>query len=264
MLLRLPKSLAALEEIGETIARFAAEGVTVFAGGMLKHMTHSMNEVLCTSFGALRAGLARRKARVLTVTLPRPNSAAAVWPRSSYDSGLDLWICAHGGAFAGPVVDIGTRFLVQFLDQAAPDATRAIDLGCGTGVLATALARARPDIQVFATDQSFAAVASARATAAANDVADRVEVRRDNALSSLPTASAELIVLNPPFHSGTSVHAGVGTRLISDAGRVLAPGGELWTVFNSHLDYRSALGRVGATRQVGRNAKFTVTVTTAR
>jgi 16S rRNA (guanine1207-N2)-methyltransferase len=69
--------------------------------------------------------------------------------------------------------------------------------------------------------------------------------------------------LNPPFHLGTSVHAGAGLKLIEAAGRVLVPGGELWTVFNSHLGYRAALGRcVGPTRQVARNAKFTVTVST--
>jgi 16S rRNA (guanine1207-N2)-methyltransferase len=51
--------------------------------------------------------------------------------------------------------------------------------------------------------------------------------------------------------------------LIEDAARVLARGGELWTVFNSHLGYQSTLRRVvGSTRQVGRNAKFTVTVST--
>ncbi|MEO7123329.1 MAG: methyltransferase, partial [Lacisediminihabitans sp.] len=41
--------------------------------------------------------------------------------------------------------------------------------------------------------------------------------------------------------------------------------GELWTVFNSHLSYRPALSRIiGSTRQVARNDKFTVTVSTRR
>ena len=41
---------------------------------------------------------------------------------------------------------------------------------------------------------------------------------------------------------------------------VQAPGRELWTVWNSHLRYRTALDRiVGPTVQVARNAKFTVT-----
>ena len=54
------------------------------------------------------------------------------------------------------------------------------------------------------------------------------------------------------------MHAGAGIKLIEAAARVLAPGGELWTVFNSHLHYQPALERlVGPTREVGRNPKFT-------
>lgn len=290
VLLRLPKSLSALDEIAEAIARFAAPDAVVYAGGMIKHMTRGMNDVLSRHFGTVLAGLARQKARVLTSagpdrrrgstserletprgdldasgleTLVPRSSTSAAWPRREFHPDLDLWVCAHGGAFAGTDIDIGTRFLLGFLDQAAPDADTVIDLGCGTGVLASALAKARPSIRVLASDQSAAAVASASATAAANGVADSVTVVRDDALSTQPDASAQLIVLNPPFHLGSSVHAGAGLKLIEDAARVLARGGELWTVFNSHLGYQSTLRRVvGSTRQVGRNAKFTVTVST--
>ena len=84
-------------------------------------------------------------------------------------------------------------------------------------------------------------------------------------MGSLPAGSADLILLNPPFHVGAAVHAGAGIKLIEAAGRVLAPGGELWTVFNSHLHYRPALERlVGPTREVGRNPKFTVTASTRK
>ena len=70
-------------------------------------------------------------------------------------------------------------------------------------------------------------------------------------------------MLNPPFHIGNTVHAGIALKLFADAGRVLAPGGELWAVWNSHLAYKPALNRlVGPTRQVARNPKFTVTVST--
>jgi 16S rRNA (guanine1207-N2)-methyltransferase len=61
------------------------------------------------------------------------------------------------------------------------------------------------------------------------------------------------------------VHAGAALKLFEDAARVLEPGGELWTVWNSHLAYKAALSRlVGPTRQVARNAKFTVTASTRR
>ena len=47
--------------------------------------------------------------------------------------------------------------------------------------------------------------------------------------------------------------------------RVLRPGGELWTVWNSHLGYRPQLERiVGPTRQIARGTKFTVTASTRR
>ena len=61
------------------------------------------------------------------------------------------------------------------------------------------------------------------------------------------------------------MHAGAALRLFDDAARVLAPGGELWAVWNSHLGYRAALERiVGPTRQVARNPKFTVTASVRR
>ncbi|MCL2514729.1 MAG: class I SAM-dependent methyltransferase [Microbacteriaceae bacterium] len=261
VLLRLPKSLDQLDEWAQLIAAHAAPDVVVLAGGMVKHMTLAQNEVLARHFGSVQAGLARQKARVVTASAPRASAAAPVtWPRTARLDPPGLTVVAHGGVFAGAALDIGTRFLLEHLDDAAPQAAAAIDLGCGTGVLAAALAQARPAIRVHASDQSAAAVASARATMQANGLADRVTVVRDDALGSLPEASAELILLNPPFHTGTTVTADVGIRLIADAARVLAPGGELRVVFNSHLRYQPTLRRlVGATRQVARNSKFTIT-----
>lgn len=260
VLLRLPRSLDALDEIAQAIAAHAASDVKVFAGGMVKHMALAMNDVLRSRFARVDVSHARQKARVLIATGVAPDAAAMTWPVTRRDVETGLAIVAYGSAFAGATVDIGTRFLLAHLDDAAPDAAGAIDLGCGTGVLATALAQRRPGIRVLATDQSAAAVASAAATAAANGVGDRVEVVRDDALSSVPSGTAELIVLNPPFHIGAAVHAGIALKLFAAAGRVLAPGGELWTVWNSHLRYRSDLERlVGPTRQIARNHLFTIT-----
>jgi 16S rRNA (guanine1207-N2)-methyltransferase len=46
---------------------------------------------------------------------------------------------------------------------------------------------------------------------------------------------------------------------------VLAPGGELRVVFNSHLRYQPTLRRlVGETRQLERTSKFTVTSSVKR
>ncbi|MET4637449.1 methyltransferase [Mycetocola sp. 2940] len=264
VVLQLPRSLDALAEIADLIARHAAADVTVYAGGRVKHMAHAMTDVLGALFGSVTASLAQQKSRVLTAREPRRPVGNSRWPAREFHDDLGLWVCAHGAAFAGTKVDIGTRFLLGFLDG-LPAAETAIDLGCGTGVIAAALARARPAMRVTATDQSAAAVASARQTAGANGLADRITVVRDDGLSGWPDSSAELIVLNPPFHVGATVHAGIAQKLFDDAARVLKPGGELWTVWNSHLGYRPTLDRtVGPTRQLGRNTKFTVTVSVAR
>ncbi|MET0974333.1 MAG: methyltransferase [Leifsonia sp.] len=265
VLLRLPRGLDALDEIAEAIARHAADDVRVVAGGRIKHMTPAMNEVLLRRFDRVDVTHARQKSRVLIATgVRRPSDADPPgWPRRVHDDAIGIDVIAHAAAFAGASVDIGARTLLASIDDAAPSATSMIDLGCGTGVLATAIALRRPGLRVIASDQSAAAVASARETAAANGVADRVDVVRDDALGRQPDGSAEFIVLNPPFHIGSTVHTGIALKLFADAGRVLAPGGELWTVWNSHLGYRAALTRlVGPTRQVARTAKFTVAVST--
>jgi 16S rRNA (guanine1207-N2)-methyltransferase len=263
VLMQLPRSLDALDEIARVLATSAAEDVRVIAGGRVKHMTTAMNDVLGRHFERVVASRAASKSRVLHASAPL-RGAGSPWPRRQHHPELGLTVCAHGAAFAGTSVDIGTRFLLGFLPEMR-DARDAIDLACGTGVLATMLARARPGTRVIATDQSAAAVASARATAAANGVGDRVEVVRDDGLGARPDGSADLVLLNPPFHSGAAVTDAIAPGLFADAARVLRPGGELWCVYNSHLGYRPALERlVGPTRQAGRNAKFTVTVAVRR
>ncbi|GGH39647.1 class I SAM-dependent methyltransferase [Microbacterium album] len=263
VVLQLPRSLDALDEIAGVVAADADDAVRLVAGGRVKHMTLAMNDVLARHFADVRASRAASKSRVLHAARPI-RGAAEPWPRRRDHPELGITVCAHGAAFAGTSVDIGTRFLLEFLPS-MPEAGTAIDLACGTGVLATALARLRPRTTVIATDQSAAAVSSARATAAANGVGDRVRVVRDDGLAAQPDASADLILLNPPFHSGAAVTAEIAPRLFADAARVLRPGGELWCVFNSHLGYRPVLERVvGPTGQAGRNPKFTVTVSTRR
>ncbi|MGF7121276.1 class I SAM-dependent methyltransferase [Rhodococcus sp. BE178] len=260
VLLQLPRSLDELDEIADAIARYADPGVVVFAGGRDKHITPTMNEVLARSFVNVRASRGRQKSRVLIADTPREISTAARFPISEHLDELDLDVFAHGAVFAGTQLDIGTRYLLEFLPRALPDARTAVDLGCGTGILAVALALWRPEIEVVATDQSAAAVASAEATARAAGVGDRVRGLRDDAMASLPDASVDLIVCNPPFHVGAAVHTGAATKMFAEAGRVLRPGGEMWTVFNSHLEYKSGLARaVGRTEVVGRNPKFSVT-----
>lgn len=217
-------------------------------------------------------GRTRRQSTVEQDTARKPSGSQAPDGSSSFPSrefheglgrngDLSLEVHAHGAVFAGAKVDIGTRFLLEFLPR-MPRVSTAVDLGCGSGVLATLLAASQPEVRVVACDVSAAAVRSARLTAGAQGVGDRVLAVHTDALEGFPPASAELILLNPPFHLGHSVHAGAALKLFRAAADVLTPGGELWTVWNSHLGYVPALEKhVGPTAIMGRNKKFTVTRT---
>ncbi|MBZ6371346.1 MULTISPECIES: class I SAM-dependent methyltransferase [Microbacterium] len=272
VLLRLPRSLDALRDVAGVIAAHAHPDVVVVAGGRLKHMTVAMNDVLREVFDRVDVSHARQKSRVLIARGPHgggdPAPRAARVEVPGVPGGLE--VRAFGGAFAGARLDIGTRMLLTALAEAPelPGGTGGdpwIDLACGTGIVAASLALRHPAAAVYATDQSAAAVASARATMRANGVSDRVVVARDDGLSARRDASASFIALNPPFHSGAALTTGIAERLFTDAARVLRPGAELWCVWNSPLRYRPALERlVGPTRQVARDPKFTVTVSTRR
>ena len=264
VVMRLPRSLEQLDQWAALVAAYAADDVLVLAGGRIKHMTHSMNEVLARYFDTVQASLAERKSRVLRASGPKRAEALEVlagYPMTKHHPQQDLTVCAQGGVFAGINVDIGTRAMLEVLDQIPVAAgQRVIDFGCGTGVLAAMLARLHPAVTIIASDQSAAAVASAEATMAANGLADRVAVVRDDGLSQQPTASADVIVFNPPFHSGAAVHSDTSLRLFAEAARVLKPGGELWIVANRHLGYKAVLRKlVGETTEVHHTQKFTVT-----
>ncbi|NUP58320.1 MAG: methyltransferase [Pseudarthrobacter sp.] len=264
VIMQLPKTLAELDETTAAIAQYASPDVLLVAGGRVKHMSLGMNTVLERYFRSVQPQLARQKSRVVLARGIKPAAAPARFPVVEHLAELDLDVAAHGAVFAGPRLDIGTRFLLTFLPAMKPG-RRAVDLGCGTGILAAMYARQFPAAAVTATDQSAAAVQSALATAQANGLADRISILQDDALSTFPEASADIVLLNPPFHVGAGVHAGAGLKMIEAAGRVLAPGGELWTVFNRHLPYLPALERhVGPTVVEGRNPKFIVTRSTRR
>jgi len=200
--------------------------------------------------------LGRGKARALFASASRPGPLT--YPRRQRHDDLDVTLVAHGLVFAGTKVDVGTRLLLGALPRHG--AGRALDLGCGSGLIATLLARAGFDS--VATDASAAACASTTAAANANEVAVRVlESDAGDALAG----PFDLIACNPPFHVGAAKDSSPAFAMIDAAARLLRAGGEFVLVFNAHLPYLPTLNRtIGPTRIVARNRGFIVTSSTRR
>lgn len=272
ILMRVPKDLGLLRMIAELAARFASPHVTVIAGAMTKHLPARATASFHASFASVSRSLAQRKARVILAQQPIRHEGDWHLPFvDEVDPDLHMTVSSLPGVFSHASVDIGTRFLLsQLTSDNLPDSVNlAVDLGCGSGLLTSHLLKVLPHASVVATDISSLATLSTERTIAMNgpytsqmDEAKRNTVRRDMGLSRQEDASVDLIVCNPPFHSGHAVNPHAARSLFVDAARTLKPGGTLITVFNSHLPHKRTLERiVGPTTQIARNHKFTVTKT---
>lgn len=252
---RLPQSLGALDEYAELVAADASQDVRVVAAAREKHLNRSMNEVLASHFTQVAASLGQQKSRALLASGPIRKPLA--WPRHRQVTvaGQTLDLRWHGATFAAGRVDPGTHLLAEHLDSVA-DADVYLDLGCGSGVLATLLARAHPDAAVHAVDASRAAVLSTGLTASGTGV----QTHWASGLAAFGQASLDVIVCNPPFHRGPAKDSSPTLALFADAARTLIEGGEFWCVFNSHLPWRSRLSEIiGSTELIAQNRHYTLT-----
>ena len=92
------------------------------------------------------------------------------------------------------------RLVDEALERIDGVPMRVADVGTGSGAVAIALAVNRPQIQVWATDTSAAAVELARENAKLHGVEDRVHVVRGDLLEPL-TEPVDLVVANLPYLS---------------------------------------------------------------
>ncbi|MGP9844607.1 class I SAM-dependent methyltransferase [Brachybacterium sp. 107] len=278
VLMRLPKSLHALEDRARRLAEAArgrgGGGLELIAGGRVKHMTRSQNDVLAKLFTEVRASRGIGKSRALIGTGLRTQTAGPTPIESTTRFSVrgqqqPLSLRGVGTVFGGAGADAGSLLLLSSLDRAVAagelateeSAVRsAADLGCGNGLMTSYLAAALPEASVLGSDEDADAVASTRATLAANALErENIELAWDDAFSQVPDRSLDLVLLNPPFHDGTAIDATLVDGLLDAASRVLRPGGQLWFVHNSHLRYRTEVERrVGPVRQRARDRRFTV------
>ncbi len=93
-----------------------------------------------------------------------------------------------------------TEGIVEEARRAAPAASRILDLGTGSGVLAVTLAIERPSARVLALDLSVAALALAASNARRHGVRGRVAFAASDWLSAIrPRPRFDLAVANPPY-----------------------------------------------------------------
>jgi 23S rRNA (guanine1835-N2)-methyltransferase len=258
VLIRVPKTLALLEEQLIRLHGQLAEGAQVVAAGMVKHLPHAAGDLLARYVGPMQASLAVKKARLL-IAQAEPKAA----PRSPYPSRYwleepRLELLNHANVFCREGLDIGTRAFLPHLPGNL-GAARVADLGCGNGVLAIVSALANPQAQYTLIDESFMAIQSARENWRAALGERTATLRADDGLASQAPQSLDVVLCNPPFHQQQVVGDFLAWRMFQQAREALVVGGALYIVGNRHLGYHGKLAKLfRAVEQVAATPKFVV------
>ncbi|MFP3990578.1 methyltransferase [Streptomyces sp. E11-3] len=270
LLIRVPKSLALLEDQLHRLAPAVHERTVVIGTGMVKEIHTSTLRLFERIIGPTRTSLAVKKARLIFCT-PGPGpygtreaEAANPWPHTyTLPEGIGpvsaRTVTNHAGIFCADRLDIGTRFLLQHL-PARRGPEHVVDLGCGNGVVGTAAALANPEADVTFVDESYQAVASAEATFRANAApGTKARFLVGDGLADMAPGTVDLVLNNPPFHSHQATTDKTAWRMFTGARAALRPGGELWVVGNRHLGYHLKLRRLfGTCEVVVGNPKFVI------
>ena len=245
VLVRVPKTLALLEEQLIRLQGQLAPGAQVIAGAMVKHLPRAAGDLLERYIGPMHASLAVKKARLLIATAQGLGPFASPYPtRYKLDRPA--------------IEDIGTRAFLPHLPKNLGSA-RVADLGCGNGVLAIASALANPQAQYTLVDESFMAVQSARENWQAALGDREVTVRADDGLASQAPDSLDVVLCNPPFHQQQVVGDFLAWRMFQQAREALVVGGALYIVGNRHLGYHSKLAKLfRGVEQVAATPKFVI------
>lgn len=258
VLIRVPKTLALLEEQLIRLRDQLAPGAQVIAAAMIKHLPRAAGDLLEKYIGPVQASLAVKKARLLFATPAQKPAPTSPYPTRYRLDQPGLELINHANLFCREDLDIGTRAFLPHLPKALGN-LRVADLGCGNGVLGIVYALSNPQAQMTLVDESYMAVQSARENWQAILGERPVDIRAGDGLAEQPMDSLDLVLCNPPFHQQQVVGDFLAWRMFTQAKTALTKGGELWIVGNRHLGYHLKLKRLfGKVEQVAATPKFVI------
>lgn len=264
----LPKGKESIEAAFSTVGRGMAPGGRVLVVGPKKSGIASSRKVARHYLGDEVAARSARHAKLYAYR--RPTTAAPDPPpfsgRREYTAmawGHEVRVVTLPGVFSHGRLDDGTRYLLEEaslgdLADSRPVADSeppaALDFGCGAGILTAALRLALPAWRVDAVDRQAQALDATGATLAANGLDESGgsgepatnRVFPSDVFSDIPRDAKghyDLILSNPPFHSGHATDFSMTDRLITEAGHHLTPEGRLVMVTNTFIDYLTPLRR---------------------
>jgi len=260
VIIKIPKSLALLEDQLARIKTFISSSTIVVAAGMVKSIHTSTLKLFEKYVGLTKTSLAKKKARLIFSTVDDNILVKeSPYPTSYVLEGSDYIISNHANVFSRESLDIGTRFFLQHIPQ-SEKYKNIIDLACGNGIVGLIALEKNPTAEILFLDESFMAVQSARENIKNNVNKDnKIKFEVNDCLSEIKPNSTDLILNNPPFHQSTAIGDEVAWQMFKQSKDVLKPGGELWVIGNRHLGYHIKLKKLfGNCEMISSDKKFVI------
>ena len=260
VLMKIPKSLALLEDQLRRLRGHLRPGVRILGAGMAKMIHTSTLRLFEGILGPTTTSLARQKARLVMCRFDEAlDPGPSPYPTQYHLEGTDWTLSSQAGVFCRDRLDVGTRHLLEHI-PATDVAQDIVDLGCGNGVVGLVAAQRNPQARVTFIDESYMAVASAQHNwQALFEDRHPAGFEVGDCLAPLPADSVDLILCNPPFHRHNTMGDATAWRMFTEARRVLRSGGELLVVGNRHLAYHAKLRRLfGRCEVVDSDRRFVV------
>lgn len=178
-------------------------------------------------------------------------------PRGEFDIMVDdrrLRFKTQPGVFSQDGPDEGSLLLLHAVLPAVRPHQTVLDLGAGVGLLGLSIAPRLERGEVWLTDVDIRAVRLVRENIALNSIENAHVVLGDVTID-LPKVRFDLVVSNPPTHSGKDVLQ----SFVRESYDVLRPGGSLYVVVNRLLSIRDMMAETfGEAGQVAREKGFLV------
>jgi 23S rRNA (guanine1835-N2)-methyltransferase len=261
VLIKIPRSLALLEQQLITLQSVLDVNTTIIAAGKVKTVQNSVLKLFEKYIGTTTTSLAKKKARLIFAKYVGIKTETSPFPTIVSDPLIPFTLSNHANVFCREHLDIGARILLKNLPNALNK--HVIDLGCGNGVIGVSVLDQNKTAHVTFVDESFMAVESAR-----QNVIDHIgsEERATFIVSNcleeplkFASSNYDIVLCNPPFHQQNTITDHVAYQMFTDAKKALKHGGELRIVGNRHLDYPIKLKKLfGGYEVIDSNKKFSI------
>lgn len=168
--------------------------------------------------------------------------------------GVNATFTTLPGVFSQGRLDAGTALLLAHLPDTIQG--KVLDFACGSGVIGAMIAL-KYGVDLVASDVSPVAIRSARLNWEALNI--QGELLLADGLPAADGAHFDMIVSNPPFHTGLRTDYDIGEQFIQRAYQQLRPNGELIIVANRFLPWPEQIEKVfGSCQTVADDGKFKV------